>query len=129
VDWPDDDDWREPANTLPLLQKWFSYQCDGTWEHHHGVVIQSCDNPGWWVKIDLHGTPLEGKPFTRFTNGLDADGQPETDKWMTCYVEKGVWNGAGDRRRLNHILLAFLDWLADIDPYWPTRPPQGNSVG
>ena len=45
------------------LQDWYTFQCNGEWEHESGVEIQSCDNPGWWVKIDLKGTVLENKTF------------------------------------------------------------------
>jgi hypothetical protein len=33
------------------LQDWYAAHCNGEWEHQHGVVIESLDNPGWWVKI------------------------------------------------------------------------------
>ena len=46
-------------NTLQRLQAWYAEQCDGKWENDQGVSIQSCDNPGWWIKIDLQGTRLE----------------------------------------------------------------------
>ncbi|MCH9809052.1 MAG: immunity 53 family protein [Alphaproteobacteria bacterium] len=51
------------TNTIQRLQAWFSQNCDGDWEHTLGVSIQSCDNPGWWVKIDVRGTALEHKPY------------------------------------------------------------------
>jgi hypothetical protein len=40
------------------LQRWYEAQCNGDWEHHNGITIESCDNPGWWVKIDLADTSL-----------------------------------------------------------------------
>lgn len=38
------------------LAKWHRAQCNGDWEHMYGVTIETTDNPGWWVKIELDGT-------------------------------------------------------------------------
>ena len=41
------------------LQNWYTDQCNGEWEHEYGVNIQTSDNPGWIIDIDLAFTPLE----------------------------------------------------------------------
>jgi hypothetical protein len=33
------------------IQKWYSAQCDGEWEHDLGVAIGTLDNPGWSVRL------------------------------------------------------------------------------
>lgn len=49
----------EPANNnaavtaIQRIRTWFAGQCDGDWEHQNGVKIETTDNPGWSVKIDL----------------------------------------------------------------------------
>ena len=45
---------------LGWLERWYQAQCDGDWEHHSGVTIETLDNPGWLVKIDLRGVEPEG---------------------------------------------------------------------
>ena len=45
------------------LQNWFKSQCDGDWEHEYGVKIETVDNPGWYVVINLTGTECEGCAF------------------------------------------------------------------
>ena len=47
--------------SLVRLQLWYSRQCDGDWEHGLGIRIESLDNPGWSVRIDLKGTNLDGR--------------------------------------------------------------------
>ena len=42
--------------SLSALEKWYSGQCKGEWEHGYGVRIDTLDNPGWRVHIALHGT-------------------------------------------------------------------------
>lgn len=44
-----------PMNELIWLQNWFAVQCDGVWEHAHGIKIDTLDNPGWTVHVDLEG--------------------------------------------------------------------------
>ena len=38
---------------LALLQHWYLSRCDGEWEHQRGITIESLDNPGWRIAIDL----------------------------------------------------------------------------
>jgi hypothetical protein len=45
---------------LTQLERWYLSQCDGDWEHTHGIVIGTLDNAGWSLTIDLLETPLEG---------------------------------------------------------------------
>jgi hypothetical protein len=49
--------------TIQRLQEWFASQCDGDWEHGEGITIETLDNPGWSVDIELSGTPLEERDF------------------------------------------------------------------
>ncbi|MEH0820740.1 Imm53 family immunity protein [Micromonospora sp. CPCC 205714] len=44
------------------LQAWYATQCDGEWEHEFGIQIETVDNPGWSVSIDLGDTALSGCP-------------------------------------------------------------------
>jgi hypothetical protein len=41
---------------LSLLEEWFVARCNGNWEHGSGISIETLDNPGWRVKIDLRDT-------------------------------------------------------------------------
>ncbi len=96
---------------LLRLQQWYARQCDGDWEHSEGVTIQSCDNPGWWVTVNLKGTSLETVGFDHIAENIDADGFPGGgDRWLDCKVAEGVWHGAGDETRLERILEVFLAW-------------------
>jgi hypothetical protein len=50
---------------MEFLLRWYAQQCDGDWEHRFGIDIRTLDNPGWSLKIDLVGTPLQGRKSTR----------------------------------------------------------------
>jgi hypothetical protein len=97
-------------NAVSRLQAWFSAQCNGEWEHDHGVSIESCDNPGWWVKISLIGTPLQDVAFTEVSENVDVARCAVGPSWLSCRVEANVWHGAGDSAKLEVILDAFLAW-------------------
>lgn len=102
-------------NTLARLQTWYFRQCNGDWEHASGINIQSCDNPGWWVKIDLAGTPLQRQAFTEIAEGVDVRRFPQGSHWLSCYNENGIWQGAGDATQLERILEVFLAWAEEND--------------
>jgi len=98
-------------NLLQRLQIWYAAQCDGDWEHQHGIRIESLDNPGWWVKIDLQGTTLAGKSFPPVRQGISDDQMEHDAVWYCCEVRDGRWfDAAGDPSQLEPILARFLDW-------------------
>jgi hypothetical protein len=97
-------------NTLERLQAWYSRQCNGVWEHSYGITIETCDNPGWWIKINLAGTPLHNREFIEIAQGVDEQRFTQDSNWLSCHSENGIWNGAGDETKLEAILEIFLAW-------------------
>lgn len=93
-------------NTLQELQQWYRLQCDGDWEHHYGVKVDTLDNPGWSVTVDLSGTELAGRPFAEVRRL-----EHETD-WIHCQVRDGKFEGRGGPLMLDEILRVFLGWSA-----------------
>jgi Immunity protein 53 len=102
-------------STLARLQAWYMRQCNGVWEHSSGVLIESCDNPGWWVKVKLIGTPLQGRTFREISEGVNAKRFALGPVWLSCRVEGDTWHGAGDETKLERILEAFLAWAEAND--------------
>ena len=97
-------------STLSRLQDWYSRQCDGDWEHSLGVVIESCDNPGWWVKVNLKGTKLQQCSFTEIAENVDEARFAQGPQWLSCRVDENIWHGAGDENKLGRIFDLFLSW-------------------
>lgn len=52
-------------SALSQLQNWYSSQCDEGWEYSYGVKIDTLDNPGWMLIIDLADTQLCGSSVQR----------------------------------------------------------------
>jgi len=95
---------------LVELSNWHRRHCDGEREHWYGITIQTTDNPGWWVKVDLNGTPLEARRFERVAEAVDGNGYPHAARWINCEVTGNIWHGAGDASRLEEIVSLFLHW-------------------
>jgi hypothetical protein len=91
----------EKIDLLAWLQSWYDSQCDEDWEHQYGVKIDTLDNPGWRVAIDLEGTELDGVPFEKVTvERSEAD-------WWHCWVTENKFEGAGGVFNLVSILKVF----------------------
>jgi len=91
---------------LSRLSDWYGAQCDGDWEHTYGIKLETLDNPGWLLYIDLVGTELQDKPFTRVHRG---DSEEDAD-WLDCKVASGKFEAAGGVQNLPDMLDAFLSW-------------------
>jgi len=90
--------------SIQRLQDWYRSQCDGEWEHSFGIRIDTLDNPGWSVTIDLTDTGLETKPFDPVSRDMGDD------DWLICRIEGKTFRGAGDPGKLEAILETFLKW-------------------
>jgi hypothetical protein len=91
-------------DVLARLQEWYVANCDGAWEHKYGVTIESLDNPGWRVTVDLVGTPLERRDFDAVEIKRD-----DLD-WLDCHVEDKTFIAGCGPRNLSELLATFLDW-------------------
>ncbi len=92
---------------LQRIQEWYQAHCNGEWEEQFGVKIDTLDNPGWTVQIDLFATPLaeaEFKEIHEVGHGTD---------WISCRVRDCKFEGAGGPFKLEQLLRIFLDWAAE----------------
>lgn len=89
-------------SVLKRLQAWYLRQCDGDWEHSYGVEIDTLDNPGWVVAIDLSETEWSDTKIERCRiENADHD-------WMQFEVSESRFLGSGSPMRLEDIVEAFL---------------------
>jgi hypothetical protein len=87
------------SSILEWLQEWFVLQCDGDWEHSKGILIDTLDNPGWRVRIDV--SKVEGRSDQIIVD--DRHGE----KWAVCRIEGEMFNGFGAPKSLERILSEF----------------------
>lgn len=73
--------------TIDRIQDWYKINCNGDWEHSYGYKIETLDNPGWAIKIDLAETALENLEFNR------AYQNPKNNNdWFQIYTENKILN-------------------------------------
>jgi hypothetical protein len=53
---------------LNWIQKWFKDHCDGDWEHGEAIQINTLDNPGWEVEVDISKTSIANIDVERILN-------------------------------------------------------------
>ena len=49
----------ETNSSIATLEDWYQSRCNGVWEHHFGVRIETCDNPGWLVTLKDLALPVK----------------------------------------------------------------------
>ncbi len=90
---------------IERLQRWYESMCNGDWEHSYGVNIESIDNPGWLLRVELRDSYLADVPFVE----ICTERQNPRD-WLTCKVENQEFVGTGGASNLDELLTLFLDW-------------------
>ncbi len=91
-------------NNFEWLQKWYKSQCDGDWEHEYGIKIETVDNPGWYVVINLQGTECEGVPFSSVQFEIDEM------NWYFCLLRNNAFEASCGCCNLDKVLQIFRDW-------------------
>lgn len=93
------------SNPFQALQEWYLSQCDGNWEHQHVITIETLDNPGWMITIDLEGTELESRTWP-----LQMEERSESDWWQFEFKER-KFVGCGGALNLAEVVEKFLGTL------------------
>jgi hypothetical protein len=102
------------TDNLAWLTQWYLDQCDSDWEHSFGVKIDTLDNPGWSLKIDLRDTDLQAKPFNRVEHGepaSDLDEWRSLGSWCVADVKGDTFEVACGPLDLSSAIQVFRDWV------------------
>lgn len=81
--------------------------CDGKWEHGSGISIETLDNPGWLLKVNLVGTNLADVEMPHLSEGCDDSSNPESSPWIDCRIQNGQFTGASDPNQLPRLISVF----------------------
>ncbi|KIZ19526.1 Imm53 family immunity protein [Streptomyces natalensis] len=94
-----------PRDPLSFLTAWYTGQCDGDWEHEYGIRIETLDNPGWSVELDLEETGLHGAT-------LDRTEIAEGDSWIQSWSDGSVFHLRCGPADLGAAVERFRDFAA-----------------
>lgn len=91
------------SDILQWLENWYKTQCNEDWEHQYGIKIESLDNPGWWITIDLKDTCFENIKIN--SESIEND---ENDWYFFHYKDK-KYEASGDPKKLEFLLIKFKE--------------------
>ena len=99
-------------DNLYWLTKWYVRECNNDWEHSYGVKIDTLDNPGWTLVIDLRETALEGRTFESKHGKIASDLEEwrEAGSWWTAEADGIQFKAACGPTDLSAIIGIFLEW-------------------
>jgi hypothetical protein len=85
---------------------WYAERCDGDWEHSHGIKLETLDNPGWRLRVDLEDTDYEDRTLERITRALESD-----ISWLDCVVAEKQFRAACGIRDLPEVISILRAWI------------------
>lgn len=94
-------------NNLEWLQSFYLQQCDGDWEHTYGIKIDTLDNPGWLLRINLRETYLEDREFA----AVEIE-RTEND-WIHCHIKDQSFVIACGPKNLTEGIEVFRKWVEE----------------
>lgn len=92
---------------------WYADQCDGEWEHEFGIKIETIDNPGWSVRVDLVDTDVYGRSLEFSRREL-----PDRE-WVMAASDGERFTGASSPGAASEIDRAFEKFVLNRE--WPGR--------
>jgi len=98
---------------LRWLTEWYLSQCGDDWEHSFGIKIETLDNPGWTLRIELTDTELEDRPFETVRHGEPAQDLEEwtrTGSWWIARLEDKMFYAACGPLDLPAVISIFRVW-------------------
>lgn len=91
------------VNNIQWIEDWYKNECNGDWEHTYGISIQTIDNPGWMIQIDLQDTSLENLH-------IDPEKAEISDfDWYALQIKDKKFTAAGDPAKFNFLLGKFRE--------------------
>lgn len=84
--------------------------------HNYGIKIETIDNPGWEITIDLEEITGEIS-LKKIEWNIIGDFD---DKWIGYKIENNKFNGAGSTKNLNLLIFVFKEliengFIDDVD--------------
>lgn len=98
-------------NNLQWLQEWLLQNCNmDSSDHDYDISIETIDNPGWIISIQLQDTILENQVFEKVVIQREVE-----DDWLQCKVEYKVFKAGCGPRNLEEVISIFKSWVARVE--------------
>lgn len=97
-------------SNLEWLQSWYTKQCNGDWEHTRGITLNTLDNPGWTLTVDLDQTPWASyRVERRFLERTEQN-------WVHWKIADKQFRAEGGPGNLTELLAIFRLWIETTPP-------------
>jgi hypothetical protein len=96
------------------IQNWYLSQCDGDWEHEYGIKIDTLDNPGWYIKIDIVKLEYNKNIKNIFIEKSDDD-------WFSYEINDNCFKASGDPNKLEFLLQLFKKFVENGEKSLPDK--------
>lgn len=83
------------------LQEWYMKQSNNVWEHSYGIKIDTIDNPGWMLSVDLKDTLLEGVVLE------NTSIERSDNDWVHYKILNNQFLGYGGPENLSELIIVF----------------------
>ena len=91
-------------SNISKLCKWYESQYVEDWHEDFGIKIDTLDNPGWSLKIDLQLTVLQEKKFD------EVKIEKSEQDWIVARRKGDVFEVFGGPTNLDEMIGIFLSW-------------------
>jgi hypothetical protein len=107
-----------PTTTVDFtdLIEWYERHCNDDWEHQYGVKLDTLDNPGWMLTVDLIHTDLQGRTMPELREGIGQTDAPASPRWIHCSVRDNQFRGACDPSQVARLFHVFHQFRCSQDP-------------
>jgi Immunity protein 53 len=89
---------------------WYQSHCDDSWEHQYGIRLETLDNPGWHLTVDLIHTDLQGRTMADVCEGVSPEEHPTAARWIHCFVRNNKFEGACDPTQVARLFETFTQF-------------------
>lgn len=94
---------------------WYVRECNNDWEHSFDVQIDTSDNPGWTIQIDLKETFLEGSTIEsqKGEPAQNMDEWRERGSWWNAEADGVKFKASCGPTDLSSVIGVFRQWVDD----------------
>ena len=97
---------EKKMNGIKWLQEWLLENCFFDSDHYYKIRIESIDNPGWRLVIQLKNTVMENVEFKK----IFIQREDEND-WVSCRInEEKEFDSACGPKNLEEMINVFRNW-------------------
>jgi len=93
------------TDILHWIENWYNENCNGDWEHNYGIKIDTIDNPGWAIMIDLIDTQYAGRKIEKMSV------ENNQDDWYVYSIEDSKFKAYSSPNRLEFLLETFKELI------------------